>query len=454
MALRQPDELRTHQLKSVERIVERQGRQAVLLKPGLGKTICALTAKRRLGVRRTLVAAPAQVVESEVWSQEARAWAHTAGLCVTEIHGTPEQRELKLMLGSDVDVVSYPNLIWLTDRIKRGYYDAVIYDELSKMKHPGTKKFKRMRAWAKDIPVKLGLTGSPMGNHWQDLWGEMYSVAGKAALGPTKEQYLDTYFKQIRHGDGRPVWELRQDGSAERIRERIRPWAFSVNPKVAAAELPEVLTIPHQLKLPAGVLARELELRTRLETELESGTTIWALNSSKLAMAIRQFASGAVYTGETGESHLWEELHHVKLEAMADIIDELQGEPLLVFTWFKHEVARIQKRWPAAELLTGSAEQVARWNRKEIPILLAHPMGSGHGLNLQYGGSSVFWYTLPWSRELFDQGNGRVARIGQPDKFVTAHLPLAGAIDKRVWSALQQKGEDEASILEATALEG
>jgi SNF2 family DNA or RNA helicase len=458
MGLRQLDELRKHQHDSIGLMVGRR-QVAVLLKPGLGKTVCALTAAlelgRQLGRRlRGLVATPAQVVKSEVWSLEARAWAHTTKLYVTEISGSPEERELKLMLGSDIDVVSYHNLIWLTDAIgwKKRRYDFVIYDELSKMKHPGTKNFKRMKAFARDIPIRFGLTGSPMGNCWGDLWGEMYTVAGEKPLGPTKEQYLDTYFKQVPRGDGVPAWELRKDGSADEIRRRIRPYAFSVNPKVAGAELPEVLPDPVQLKLPDRVLAKELELKTQLETELDSGTTLWALNQSKLAMSIRQFASGAIYTGETGESQLWEELHDVKLEALRNIIDELQGEPLLVFTWFKHEVARIKKKFPGAEMLTGDAAQVARWNKKQIPILLAHPQGSGHGLNLQFGGSSVCWFTLPWSRELFDQGNGRLARMLQPDKYVTAYLLLAGQIDRRVWSALMRKGDDEASILEATSI--
>jgi SNF2 family DNA or RNA helicase len=392
------------------------------------------------------------VVESEVWSREARAWEHTAGLCVQELYEAEKKRAVRLMLGADIYVVSYHNLLWLTDEVSKDFFDAVVYDELSKMKHPGTKVFKRMRSWAKEIPVKFGLTGSPLGNHWQDLWGEMFICCGEKPLGPTKGQYLDTYFKQVPRGDRITDWELRQDGSADRIRERIRPYAFSINPKLAAAQLPEVIYDEVKLEVPKRCRELEKKLRQELEVELESGKTLMALTNSKLAMAIRQFASGAVYTGETGDSSQYEVLHDVKLDYVKNLVDELQGAPLLVFTWFKHEVARLKARFPEAVILKGDAATIERWNRREIPMLIAHPQGSGHGLNLQQGGSSICWLTLPWSRELFDQGNGREARIGQPDKYVNVYVPLAGPIDRRVWQALQRKGDDEASVMEAVSL--
>jgi SNF2 family DNA or RNA helicase len=405
VALRPPSALRDYQLTGIDRFMEAAFRgQAALLKPGLGKTVMAETAVTKLNARRTLVAGPAQVVESEVWSLEASEWEHLCGLSIVELNGTPDQRAVKLMLGADIYVVSYDNLLWLTDEVERDFFDAVIYDELSKMKHPGTKRFKRMKAWAKNIPVKFGLTGSPLGNHWADLWGEMFIVSGEKALGPTKEQYLDTYFKQVPTGEGVPRWEIRQDGSADIIRQRIRPYAFSLNARLAAKQLPEVIADPVKLEVPKKCREMELKLRRELEVELDSGKTLWALTNSKLAMAIRQFASGAVYTGETGDHSQWEEVHDVKLRYVENLVDELQGEPLLVFTWFKHEATRLKKLFPEAELLDGSAEMIARWNAKKIPLLIAHPQGSGHGLNLQGGSSSVCWFTLPWSRELFDQG--------------------------------------------------
>lgn len=449
-------DLRVYQPPAVDFIVN-QPRCAALLRPGLGKTVVALTAGRRLGVRRTLVAAPAQVVESGVWSQEAASWQHTSHLWVNELCGTPVEREMDIILGADITVVSYDLLGWLTDRVtskklvRNNYFDAIYYDELSKMKHPGTKRFKRMRAWAQDFPVSVGLTGSPLGNSWADIWGEMYISAGPAALGDTQEKFLDTYFKQVFHaGSKYPVWEVRKDGSADEIKRRIKPYAFSISKRLAQTQLPEVVFAPLHLKVPHSCRAMEQRLREEMEVELASGTTLYALSQSKLGQLIRQFSSGAVYTNEARTE--WEQLHDIKLKAVRDRIDESQGEPLLVFAWFRHSKERLLRTFKGAEVLTGKQEQVARWNRKEIPVLVANPQGSGMGLNLQYGGSSVFWFDPEWSREKLDQGNGRLARLGQVDPYVTSSIALAGEIDHRIWRRLQEKGADEEGLIESVAL--
>lgn len=449
MALRRRDEFYPHQLLGSDIAVDRR-QVAILIKPGLGKTPTALDAVVRLQPHQTLVVAPAQVVETRVWSREAALWEHLCHLFVTEVDGPEKFRDTKLMLGSDVDVISYDLFMWLTDNIKPDRYQAIIFDELSKMKHPGTKRFKRMKAWTKNMTIRLGLTGSPMGNHWSDLWGEMYAIAGEKPLGPRKQDYLDTYFKQVPNGPGRASWELRRDGSDEQILARIRPYAVSIK-KPAGIAIPEVIPVELPLELPARLREQERTLRRELEVELDSGTSIMALNQSKLAMTIRQFASGAVYTGEVGDTSQWEVLHDAKMQALSDKVDELQGQPIIVFTWFKHEAVRLQKEFGAVIMGGGGSKlDIAdKWNARKIPMLVLHPQGSGHGLNLQKGSSSVYWFTLPWSRELFDQGNGRLARLGQPDALVTAFVPLAGPIDRRVWSAVMRKGEDEARLMES-----
>lgn len=436
----------------------RKLRCAALLRPGLGKTVCTLTALVRLGARRTLVVAPAQVVESEVWSLEAAAWAETAHLRVVELHGGPKLREMKLLIGADIFIVSYDLLHevteWFRDKklVLNNYFDAIVYDELSKMKHPGTRRFKRMRFWAKETPIRFGLTGSPLGNHWQDIWGEMMVTAGPV-LGPTHAEFLSNYFNQVPRKNSKfPVWELRKDGSADAIKGLIKPHAFSISAKLAAAQLPEVVFEPMHLKMPASCRAKEEQLREELEVQLDSGTSLYALSQSKLGQLIRQFASGAVYTNEDRTS--WEEIHDVKMRALQDQVDELQGEPILVFAWFRHTKERVLRKFPGFEAMTGKAEQVARWNRGEIDGLVANPAGSGMGLNLQHGSDSVFWFDPEWSREKLDQGNGRLARLGQSSPWVSSRLPLIGQLDERIWLRLQEKGADEAGLIESVALPG
>jgi len=374
-----------------------------------------------------------------------------------ELQGPPAARELDLMLGGDIIVISYDLLLWLTDRMRdrklmrNVYFDSLVYDELSKMKHPGTKRFKRMRAWAHDIKIRIGLTGSPLGNAWQDIWGEMFVTAGPDCLGDTQEMFLDTYFKQVRRpGSNFAQWEIRTDGSKDAIKSRIRPYSFSISQKLAAAQLPEVIFNPVKLNIPYAARAMEQRLKEELEVELASGTTLYALSQSKLGQMIRQFSAGAVYTTEDRAE--WEEVHDIKLQATQNIVDELQGSPVLVFAWFRHSKERLLRKFKGWEEFTGSQEQVARWNRKEIPGIVLNPAGSGMGLNLQHGGSDIIWFDPEWSREKLDQGNGREARIGQPEPFVTAHILLAGAIDIRIWRRLQEKGEDEAALIESVVL--
>lgn len=440
MDLRPIGKLDDDQVRAVERIAL-DPRVPVFMRPGTGKTAVTLTAILRLAARRTLVVAPAQVVKSRVWSREAAAWEHTSHLRVTELLGGPEQRRMDLILGGDIFVISYDNLLDLTDFLDPKYFDLIVYDELSKMKHAGTKRFKRMRAWTKNLSMRLGMTGSPLGNHYLDLWGEMFITAGARALGPTYGDYQSKFFVPIdEHSYGL------KPGAKEEIKKLVRPYAFSVG-GAQPNTVPRTRVVPLELEVPPEHRAREKQLRDELRVELDSGKTIFALNKSKLATTIRQFSSGAVYTGpDTNPQASWEALHDIKLEALENTIDELQGEPILVFVWFKHELERLTKRF-GLEMMNGSTKMVDRWNEKKIPVMGLHPQGGGHGLNLQYGSSTGFWYTQPFSRELFDQANGRLARKGQPDKFTTAHVPLFGRSDKMVFSDLKRKGTDEADLI-------
>lgn len=461
LLIRPESALRQYQEQSVdfiEEVIRRARGCAALLRPGLGKTIAGLTAHVRHGIRRALVVAPAQVVETKVWSTEAASWEHTAHLRVVEVLGTPQERWLKCKLGADILVISYDNFFELTEIFRdkklvlNNYFDAVYWDELSKMKHPGTIRFKRMRFWNQSVDVNLGFTGSPLGNHWKDIWGEMFTVAGEACLGPTQDEFLKTYFNMIYTGNSNrfPTYEVRNDGSVQEIKNRVRPYAFSISAKLAAQQLPEVVRTVLNLDVPPKARALEKKLRAELEVQLDSGVTLYALNQSKLGQLIRQFGSGAVYTNE--ERTTWEEVHDEKLRALQDRVDELQGSPILVFAWFRHSKERIARRFKGFEVFNASAGQVARWNRKQIPGLILNPAGSGLGLNLQLGSSDVFWFDPDWQREKLDQGDGRLARLGQLDPFVTSTICLCGALDRRIWEQLQEKGADEAELLESVAL--
>ena len=424
-----------------------------LLKMGLGKTVITLTALSDLGVRRALVLAPAPVVKRDVWGREARAWEHLNGLRVLPLLGDVKRRTALLEQPASVDVVSYELALWLSDAVNLAErYDAVVFDELSKVKTPGTARFRRLRARSMEIPVRFGLTGSPVGNKLLDLWGEMFMVAGGEPLGPTYTAYRARYFVPEGRDPRFATWRLRDEAAAREIHQRVQPFSFSLDEKLAAARLPRVQVGTVELELPASVRKLEAELAATCRARLESGEELRAIGASALGGRVRQLASGAVYLGEGDERH-FEAVHSEKVDALREILDEQQGEPVLCFYWYKHEEARLLEAFPHARLATDQAALDA-WDRREVPLLLAHPQSAGHGLNLQAGGSSIVWFTLPWSHELWEQGNGRLARPGQSAPVVSATVLLAGEADAAVYKLLQEKGETQAALMESVRLTG
>jgi hypothetical protein len=441
-----------HQRLAVPRVVEAK-QMMVLLTPGLGKTVITETALVDLGVKRTLVIAPASIVKRDVWGREARAWEHLRGLTVTPIVGTPAQRKKSLAQGGDIDVVSYENVLWITDQVPRlaDRYGAIVFDELSKLKAPGTQRFKRLRYRAMDVPVRVGLTGSPVGNRLLDVWGEAYMVAGEKPLGSTFSGFRARYFEpENPFAPLQSAWVLRRPEYQKEIFERIKPWAFSLDAKhLPGVTLPEVRVNPIELTLPPAVRKIEEELAAMCRADLASGIELRALSASAHATKARQLASGAVYTGPEGEGDArrpWEEVHTEKVDAVRDILDEQQGEPVLLFYWYKHELERLKKVFPGAREATEPGALDA-WDRRELPLMLAHPASAGHGLNLQAGGFCVVFFSLPWSHELYEQSIGRLARIGQASPWVVVHVLLAGDADWAVLSALRGKGETQDALM-------
>lgn len=137
-----------------------------------------------------------------------------------------------------------------------------------------------------------------------------------------------------------------------------------------------------------------------------------------------------------------------KLEALAEIVDTSQGQPILCFYSYRHDCERILRKFKGAKKLE-SADDIRDWNDGKIPLLLAHPAGAGHGLNLQTGGNIIVWFGLTWSLELYQQANARLYRQGQKNSVIIHHLVTDGTVDKRVLDSLQDKREVQDELLES-----
>ena len=455
-SLRAREALFLYQPEAVQRIVD--ARQiAVFLKPGLGKTVITLTALADLGVQRTLVIAPAAVVERDVWGREARAWEHTRHLTVQALEGTAAQRRKALEQASSVETISYENAIWLSDQVElSSRYGAIVFDELSKLKHPGTARYRRLRARSMAIPIRIGLTGSPVGNHLLDIWAELFMVAGEKPLGPTYTGFRKSFFCPTGYDPRFSSWELKHPSCADLIHQYIKPFAFSLDAALAADKLPQVRASSVWIPLPASARKAEEELAGKCETILASGATLEALSASTLAGKVRQLASGAVYhepvdARDPPGTKTWSHVHDAKLEVAREIVDEAQGEPILLFYWYQHELERLREWFPDAKSAKDPGVLDA-WDRGEVELLLAHPGSVGHGLNLQSVSSTVLWFALPYSHELYEQGVGRLARPGQRAPWVTSIALLCGQADRAIYDRLEAKRRVQSGLMNAVRM--
>lgn len=411
---------------------------------GTGKTISALTALVDRGMPKTLTVAPMRVAR-RVWSEEAALWEHTKDVRVNNLMGTPAQRLIRLSHRSDMDVISYELLEWLAATVNLNkYYQAIVFDEGQKMKTAGASRFKRMRYDAMQIPIRMLLTGHPVGNHYKDLWAEMFAAAGELPLGPSKVLYLMQYFTAYEIDEYVKGWGLNY-GADKLIHERIKPYAFSLDP--ALTNKWEIKFNPVTVDLPKKVYTLAEELERELRVQLASGFELLALSSSARSMKIRQMAGGAVYT----EPGRWEEIHTEKLDALEDKIDELQGEPVLVAYWYQHELERILKRFPDARVLRTRKDE-DDWNARKVEIMCIHPASAGEGLNLQFGGHNIIWFTLPWSFNFFSQLNGRLPRPGQKSPYIMISALLAGPVDAYVLQYLREQEKADRATREAVQI--
>lgn len=472
---------------------------AMLLEPGYGKTVSTFTTLLDLGAWPALVIAP-QRVARQVWPAEPAQWDHLRNIEVRYV-GDGLRDGFKNVRGPDgklvkrvkvrdgsfgwgepshVECISYEQLWDLSEHVDLSErYRAVVFDELSQMKTPGAKRFIRMRHAAEDIPIRFGLTGDPVPNHLLDLWGEMFMVAGEKPLGPRFTDFKDRYFAttdymgynyELKHSPMCAGYDaaakdfgakcnctLARELEAE-IHRRVKPFCY-VLPKQREVTTPAVVTNVIELEWPAKVARMAEELERQLWTELDSGTELEALSASAVATKLRQLSGGSVYTDEAGLSsgpRTWEPVHDLKLNALEDLLDELQGEPTLIFYWYQHEAARIEavlkRRLGTTRWAHGaSIDNCERWNKRQLEALLLHPQGAAHGLNLQRGGHNVIWFQQPYSHELFNQGNKRLARLLQPHPVVSAHVLCMGRVDRRVLGIVAGKGDVERRFFDALA---
>ena len=437
-----------YQEAAIQWILDRPA-SGLFLSMGMGKTPITLTAieeliYNRLEVERVLVIAPLRVAQ-DTWVKEAAKWDHLNHLRIARMTGTRRERIAALESEADVYVINRENVVWLTEYLGAHYwpFDMVVIDELSSFKSPSARRFRALRRKLGSIRRIVGLTGTPAPNGLIDLWSQVYLLDRGERLGRTLTSYRNTYFRPDRM-NGHLVYSYRLLGGAEEaIHNKLSDLCMSLR-KEDYLDLPGQIYENVELTPPPALLKKYRAFeRERIMECLDSEGEVVALSAAALTNKLLQFANGAIYDAE-GAAH---ELHSLKLDALEELIEAANGEPVLVFYAFRHDRDRIMARIACRELKASA--DIDAWNRREIPVAIAHPASVGHGLNLQEGGHIIIWYGLTWSLELYQQANERLNRPGQTSVCRIYHILLKGTADEMVLEALKNKNTSQSALIEA-----
>ena len=427
---------------------------AVFLDMGLGKTVITLTALRDLmhdefEVGKALVIAPLRVAR-DTWPAEAEKWDHLKDLRLSVITGTAKERMEAMKREADIHIVNRENVQWL---IRQGYFpwDTVVIDELSSFKNSGAKRFKALMLRRQSIKRIIGLTGTPAVNGLEDLWAEYRLLDDGQRLGRNIGDFRNKYLIPDKRS-GYIIYSYKpKKGASEEVERLISDITISMK-SVDHLKMPELISTEHPVKMDD----EEQEAYKALKKEYVSlieGNEVTAANAASLSGKLLQLANGAVYDDE----HAVRVLHDRKLDALEDIIESMQGKPLLVAYWYKHDLQRVEERLTDLKVKFSrldTPKSIREWNERKLRVGLIHPASAGHGLNLQSGGSHLVWYGLTWSLELYQQTNARLWRQGQSaETVVIQHIVTEGTIDRRVLNALEQKRVGQDEIIEAVKAE-
>lgn len=420
---------------------------AVFLDMGLGKSVITLTSIFDLcldsfHIHKVLVIAPLRVAR-DTWPAEIEKWDHLKGLTYSVAIGTELERRNALIQIADIYLINRENVDWLVNKSQLPFdYDMIVIDELSSFKAYSSKRFKSLRRVRPKVKRIVGLTGTPSGNGLMDLWAQIGILDLGQRLGRLISHYRNTFFTPDKRNQQMVFSYKPIPGAEDKIYRLISDITISMRstdylqmPECVINEIPVHLSDKERRVY--DTMKRDMILSLE-EKEIDAGS------AASLSNKLLQMANGAVYSEDKSVVNI----HDRKLEALEDLIEAANGKPVLIAYWYKHDLERIQSRFTVTKLDT--TESIKAWNNSDIPIAVIHPASAGHGLNLQDGGSTLIWFGLTWSLELYQQTNARLWRQGQKaETVVVQHIVTKGTIDERVMKALKNKDSTQAALIDA-----
>lgn len=420
---------------------------AVFLDMGLGKSVITLTTLLdlcldRFEIAKVLVIAPLRVAR-DTWTAELQKWDHLKCFTYATVIGSVSEREAALRKKAHIYLINRENVSWLIEESGFPFdFDMIVIDELSSFKSYQAKRFQSLLRVRPTVKRIVGLTGTPAGNGLTDLWAEFRILDLGKRLGRFITHYRNRYFLPDKR-NGMTVYSYKPlPGAEDAIYRQISDITVSMK-AVDHLDMPECIFNDVTVSLSEEERQKYDTLRNDLILSLGEDE-IDASNAASLSNKLSQMANGAVY----GEDKTVHRIHDRKLDALEDLIEAANGKPVLVAYWYRHDLERIRARFCVREIRTSA--DISDWNAGKIPVAVIHPASAGHGLNLQAGGSTLIWFGLTWSLELYLQTNARLWRQGQTAKTVVIHRIVAeGTVDESMLKALDRKERSQNSLIDA-----
>ena len=425
---------------------------ALLLDMGLGKTSITLTSINDLmfdyfDVSKVLIVGPLRVAKN-TWPDEIKKWDHLKNLRYSVVVGDLKTRKAALKAKADIYIINRENLQWLIE--SSGYYfdfDMVIIDELSSFKSWKSKRFQSLMKVRPRIKRIVGLTGTPASNGLMDLFAEYKVLDMGKRLGKFITGYRNEYFIPDKR-NGEVIFSYKPRVGADKlIYKKVSDITISMKAE-DHLDMPDLVSTEYKVYLDDKEMSVYNELENELALDFKSGE-VTAGSAGVLCGKLSQMANGAIYLDDGSVT----EFHQKKLDALEDIIEASNGKPLMVAYWYRHDLDRIKERLNSIKVdfkEIDTDKTIKEWNEGKIPVGLIHPASAGHGLNLQAGGSTLVWFGLTWSLELYQQTVARLYRQGQKDKTVVViHIITDGTIDENVMRALKNKDMTQRALIDA-----
>lgn len=419
---------------------------AVFLEMGLGKSVITLTALFDLCldqflIRKVLVIAPLRVAR-DTWPLEIEKWNHLDGLTYSVAVGTEGERISALTKPADVYLINRENVDWLINKSGHSFdFDMVVIDELSSFKSYQAKRFRSLLKVRPKVKRIVGLTGTPSSNGLMDLWAEFRLLDFGERLGRYITQYRMNFFVPDKRNQQMVFSYKPKPGAEDAIYQQISDITISMK-SADFLQMPKCVINEVEVKLSEKERTIYDELKREMVVSLGE-EEIDASNAATLSGKLLQMANGAIYNEEKSVLHI----HDRKLDALEDLIEGANGKTVLVAYWYKHDLDRIKKRVSVREIQT--SKDILDWNNGNISLAAIHPASAGHGLNLQSGGSTLIWFGLTWSLELYQQTNARLWRQGQTSTVIIHHIISKDTIDEDVMKALKKKEKVQGNLIDA-----